>query len=695
MGQGLPIPADALVISQDRDIRIGSTASEDIEARPDTRSEGSHCFIGEKVEGGDAFLLVLKTGVRTSNGSMAELPIRPPYLPLSYQSENKAFGYLIITFLAGVLALCTMLPGQTNSWLDYLGLVVSIAVITSAIQPSSSDALNAALNSAAMAGLGMVDNGAGNSVQLLAGIDLLCVDKLEIVTDSNRVVLEPWCYECNADDVVLGAVSTRHGRLEVHNSTDVALAKMLQLWPRIRANLSRQKMLDWQWDPELATIQSLIEFVDGERVLYIRGSAYNIRKKLHREQPNSHDAFRWLRKTARQNTRRGLDTIAIARRREGGQWELLGLLPMFDKPRFDSSFAVRLASELGISIKMFSSEAKAVTEATARRIGLHGDVLTASKALSTDKDSLATTDAIAECSLEDQSRIILKAREKYCHRVAAVAEDAHLLETIECGISASNAAERLGTAADVRLLQNGLAVVVNGIRVARHRFQWMYCHLSQAVQCSLALILILSWHFVAQREVIDLRIWLLGQSVTSVGFFVGNILLELPEIETEFSKKPMTWTSRSPLREAMPAVLVTTLGHFAMRIVLRKTEVSSTPNEFLAATSQGLCLHVLIVEHGTRVLVKTGVIFWNKRLARMRLAAYAGWLLLVTAECATGWFVAESPLRLRTCAWVWAISITTLAALWLLRLLVPRGPHMTHEDLLSIWPKYRSGPDHL
>ena len=47
---------------------------------------------------------------------------------------------------------------------------------------------------------------------------------------------------------------------------------------------------------------------------------------------------------------------AKSKESEGGPWQLVGLLPLFDPPRHDSAETIRQALNLGVNVKMISGK---------------------------------------------------------------------------------------------------------------------------------------------------------------------------------------------------------------------------------------------------------------------------------------------------------------------------------------------------
>lgn len=68
--------------------------------------------------------------------------------------------------------------------------------------------------------------------------------------------------------------------------------------------------------------------------------------------------------------RRGFRSLSVAVQREGHDWELLGMYPMFDPPRDDTARTITDARNLGLSVKMLTGDAIAIAKETCKMLAL-------------------------------------------------------------------------------------------------------------------------------------------------------------------------------------------------------------------------------------------------------------------------------------------------------------------------------------
>lgn len=65
----------------------------------------------------------------------------------------------------------------------------------------------------------------------------------------------------------------------------------------------------------------------------------------------------------------------------GDPWQFVGLLPLFDPPRHDSAKTIRRAFNLGVNVKMITSDQLAIGKETGRRLDMGSNMYSSSSLL--------------------------------------------------------------------------------------------------------------------------------------------------------------------------------------------------------------------------------------------------------------------------------------------------------------------------
>jgi H+-transporting ATPase len=72
---------------------------------------------------------------------------------------------------------------------------------------------------------------------------------------------------------------------------------------------------------------------------------------------------------------RGFRALGVARADGDDQWQLLGVLPLYDPPRTDAKSTVATARQMGVKIKMVTGDALAIAKETAQTLGMGTNIL--------------------------------------------------------------------------------------------------------------------------------------------------------------------------------------------------------------------------------------------------------------------------------------------------------------------------------
>ena len=75
---------------------------------------------------------------------------------------------------------------------------------------------------------------------------------------------------------------------------------------------------------------------------------------------------------------RGFRSLGVARAEGEGQWQFLGVLPLFDPPREDAKETIATATQMGVKIKMVTGDQLAIAKETAKKLGMGTNILDAS-----------------------------------------------------------------------------------------------------------------------------------------------------------------------------------------------------------------------------------------------------------------------------------------------------------------------------
>lgn len=196
-----------------------------------------------------------------------------------------------------------------------------------------------------------------------------------------------------------------------------------------------------------------------------------------------------IKNSVKEATKRGCRTLGVARRRENGKMELLGLIPLFQAPRYDSVASIKLAKSLVVSAKLLTGLVDADAAYTMKLVGLDGEVLSCEDGAlwlahgSANAEVSMRVEAVsgfAEVFPEDKEQIvrILQSRGYFVAVVGDGINDAPALTIANCGIAPDKASEHARSAADMmQFNQEGLAPLIQAIQISRQTLEQSYSYL--------------------------------------------------------------------------------------------------------------------------------------------------------------------------------------------------------------------------
>ena len=433
---------------------------------------GDIIFSGSIVKKGEMTGVVIATGLNTYFGKTVKL-VEEAHTVSSFQKMILKVGnYLIILALILVSTVFFVAIYRHESILETLrfSLVLTVAAIPAALPAVLSvtmavGAYNLAKKKAIVRKLTAIDE--------LAGVDILCSDKTGTLTQNKLTPGTPIGFgNFKREDVIFyGALASRE---DDNDPIDMAILNSLEKYGmREKFEKYRQKSFV-PFDPIRKRTEAEIE---GEKTFSVSKGAPQVILYLCKISPED-------RKKAENMVegyaKHGYRTLGVAIK-EGGDWEFVGLLPLFDPPRPDAPQAIKAIKMMGVKIKMITGDHASIARHIGEMLGLGTRVvsmgeLSERRQKGLDVATIAEeTDIFAEV-FPEHKYIIVDSLQKKGHLVAMTGDgvnDAPALKKADCGIAVSGATDAARAAAAVALLEPGLTVITDAIREARKIFARM------------------------------------------------------------------------------------------------------------------------------------------------------------------------------------------------------------------------------
>ena len=241
----------------------------------------------------------------------------------------------------------------------------------------------------------------------------------------------------------------------------------------------------------------------------------------------------------------------MARAEDDGQWQFVGVLPLFDPPREDAKATIATALAIGVKVKMVTGDALAIAEETAKKLDMGTNILDAgglgdSKKQETKEvaESIEKADGFAQVFPEHKFHIV-DVLQKLGHIVGMTGDgvnDAPALKKADCGVAVSGATDAARAAASIVLVAPGLSVIIDAIKESRKIFQRMNSYAIYRIAETLRVLLlmtlaILIFKFYPVTAVMIVMIALLNDGA----------ILSIAYDNVHFKDKPEAWNMRMVL----------------------------------------------------------------------------------------------------------------------------------------------------
>ena len=248
---------------------------------------------------------------------------------------------------------------------------------------------------------------------------------------------------------------------------------------------------------------------------------------------------------------RGFRSLGVARAEGDGQWQFVGVLPLFDPPREDAKATIATALAMGVKIKMVTGDALAIAQETAKKLDMGTNILDAgglgdSKKQETAEvaESIEKADGFAQVFPEHKFHIV-DVLQKRGHIVGMTGDgvnDAPALKKADCGIAVSGATDAARAAAAIVLLTPGLSVIIDAIKESRRIFQRMNSYAIYRIAETLRVLFfmtlaILVFNFYPLTAVMIVMLALLNDGA----------ILSIAYDNVHYKDKPEAWNMRMVL----------------------------------------------------------------------------------------------------------------------------------------------------
>jgi H+-transporting ATPase len=641
------VPADARLLPGD-EISVDQSALTG-ESLPATRKAGQAIFSGSIIRRGEIDALVYATGTNTYFGKTAKLVEEAHTVSHFQKAVLKIGNYLIILAVALVAVIITIALFRGDPILSTLqfALVLTVAAIPVAMPTvlSVTMAVGARLLAKKQAIVSKLV-----AIEELAGVDVLCADKTGTLTQNKLTLGDPFSVNnIPAEQVILdGALASR---AENNDTIDLAVLGGM----KNKDALKEYEVVHFQpFDPVHKRTEASVKSKDGKTFKVTKGAPQVILALS----ANLAQVKSATDKAVNDFAAKGFRALGVARADGDGQWQFVGVLPLFDPPRDDAKETIATAVKMGVKIKMVTGDALAIAKETAQKLNMGTNILDAASLGDSKKEessavaeSIENADGFAQVFPEHKYHII-DVLQKRGHIVGMTGDgvnDAPALKKADCGIAVSGATDAARAAASIVLLTPGLSVIIDAIKESRRIFQRMNSYSMYRIAETLRVLFfmtlaIIVFNFYPVTAVMIVMIALLNDGA----------ILSIAYDNVHYKDKPEAWDMRTVLSISTVLGIIGVVAAFGLFYLAERVFHLDR-----AHAQTMMYLKLSVAGHLTIFLTRTRGPFWSIKPAKILWMAVLGTQTVATLIAVYGLFM--TPL-----GWGWAGFVWGYAIVWAL-----------------------------
>jgi len=621
------------------------------ESLPVDRKSGDDAYSGSAVKQGEMIGVVAATGLHTFFGRTAELVSRA-HSESHFQKAVLSIGNYLIYVALALVAVLVLVGLERN--LPLLELAQFALILTVASIPVAMPAVlsvTMAVGALALSKMKAIVSRL-ESIEEMAGIDVLCSDKTGTLTENHLTQGDPVLITA-ADPQELILTGCLASKAEDADAIDLAVLQGLS--DRTRLDGYEQTGFT-PFDPVRKRTEATVRTRDGETFYVSKGAPQviidlcavteDVRKKAE-------DAVNAL-------AARGYRTLGVARSSDGQRWQLLGMLALFDPPREDAKQTIADAAREGVRVKMVTGDNTAIGREIAGQLGLGRNILDAQELDGISGRHLDSRDLAAELDRADgfaqvfpeHKYGIVKALQAAGHLVGMTGDgvnDAPALKQADVGIAVSGATDAARAAADLVLTSPGLSVIVRAVEEARRIFERMNSYaiyrITETIRIMLFMVLaMLVYNFYPITAIMIILLALLNDVP----------IMAIAKDNTWLDPRPVRWEMRRVLTVATVLGAVGVAETFLLLIVARSFFDVSLPE-----LQSLIFLKLSLAGHLTLFIARSRGPFWRSPYpAPILLFAILGTQAVAAAIVGFGWLVPAIP-------WSWVGLVWLYCAAWM------------------------------
>ena len=641
------IPADAKLIDGDY-LSIDQSALTG-ESLPVSKGVGEVAFSGSVAKQGEMVALVTGTGSNTYFGQTAKL-IESAQTVSHFQKAVLRIGdYLIYLSLGLVVVLVVVQLFRHAPLLELVQFALILVVASIPVAMPAVLSVTMAVGAMALSKMKAILSRL-ESIEEMAGMDILCSDKTGTLTQNKLTLGKPILLSAKNDSELLLAASLA-SKAEDQDAIDLAVINGLENADTLRGYNQIKFM---PFDPVGKRTEAEIKDSNGKTFKVSKGAPQVILDLCDTDSENRKEMEQSINELAT----KGYRTLGVARSDETGQWTFLGILPLFDPPREDSADTIKDAGKHGVKVKMVTGDNLAIAREIAGKLHLGQNIVLANN-LFDDKsenmrretaEQVEQSEGFAQVFPEHKFNIV-KALQTRGHIVGMTGDgvnDAPALKQADVGIAVSGATDAARSAADLVLTAPGLSVIVRAIEEARRIFERMNSYavyrITETIRIMVFVVLaMLAFNFYPITAIM----------IILLAFFNDVPIMTIAYDNTHLDPEPVRWDMHRVILVSTVMGLTGVTGSFLMLYMAIHVLKLSIPE-----VQSFIFLKMAVAGHLTLFISRSKGFFLKKPYpAGVMIWSAVGTKIAATILVAYG-FGIVTPISWEAIGLIWAYSIT-------------------------------------
>ncbi len=612
------------------------------ESLPVEKHAGDIAYSGSIVRKGEMHGLVVSTAMNTFFGKTAALVEEAKTISHFQKAVIKIGDYLIVLAVSLVVVIFLIALFRHERWIETLqfALVLTVAAIPVALPAVLS--VTMAVGATALAKKEAIVSKLV-AIEEMAGMDILCSDKTGTITENKLTLAEVVpCGTHTKDDLLLYAALA--SRAEERDPIDDAIIAKAN---RIKAVRNYRIAAFHPFDPVSKRTEATVMDEGGKQFAVTKGAPQVVlslcKDRISVEQivNTAIDEF----------AARGYRTLGVARTDGKGDWQFVGIIPMFDPPREDSAQTISTAKAMGVQVKMVTGDHAAIAKEMAKKVNLGTNILLASELVEKNESDASRliegSDGFAQVFPEHKYRIV-ELLQKLGHFVGMTGDgvnDAPALKKANAGIAVDGATDAAKSAADIVLTKPGLSVIIDAIKEARKIFQRMNSYAIYRIAETIRVLL-----FIALSIIVFKFYPVTAIMIVLLALFNDAPIMAIAYDNVRYSNEPEKWNMRVVLSAASFLGVIGVISSFTIFYIGDK--ILHLNHDILQSF---IFLKLAVAGHLTIFLTRTREHFWSIMPSQPLF-----WSAVVTKALATlvavyGWYIAPLGWKLAGLVWLYAL----------------------------------------